>query len=248
MPRTAITRDRLRNHWQYSKAIYILGTAAAVLLSALVYTMITNRAPANQFSVNVALVRSYSNVEKLEADRVELLSRGQAFDSTLQAVSFIGVSYEGNPETDDTYASQLYTVQLYAGDNDIFLQNETLTRSLIDMGGCKPLEEMDEFMSFTSRYPEIGLLRAAEPGTGLTDEEGNALSEAVEHVYAIDISTLPGFIDRQAMDNRGMYASILSTSANAETSMYVLGQMFDLLTPAAETGASETGAAGAENE
>ena len=244
MPRTEITRDRLKNHWQYSKAIYIIGIAAAVLLSALVYTMITNRAPANRFSVNIALVRSYSNTDKLEADRAELLARGQAFDDTLQAVSFIGVAYEGNPETDDTYASQLYTVQLYAADNDIFIQNEKLTRSLIEMGGCKPLEEMDEFISFTARYPDIGLLRAAEPGTGETDEEGNVLSEAIEHVYAIDISTLTGFIDRQAMDNRGMYACLLSNSANPETSMYVLGQMFDLLTPAA----AEADGSGAENE
>jgi hypothetical protein len=33
------------------------------------------------------------------------------------------------------------------------------------------------------------------------------------------------------MDNRGMYACIIGSSANPNTSMYVLGQMFDLFAP-----------------
>ena len=230
MPNTKITKDRLKNHWQYSRAVYIFGTLAAVLLAALLYTVVTNREPPNQFSVNIALVRSYSNTENLQADRQELLKRGQAYDETLRSVSFMGVGYEGDSTTQDGYyGAQLYTVQLYAGDNDIFIQNKQLTQGLIDQGGCLPLEEMDEFISFMEKYPDAPLFYGNEP-TGQTDEEGNPVP-GPEHVYAIDISGLTGFIERQALDNREMYACILANSANPGTSMYVLGEMYELFQP-----------------
>ena len=236
MPNTRITKDRLKNHWQYSRAVYIFGTLAAVLLAALLYTVVTNREPPNQFSVNIALVRGYSNTENLQADRQELLKRGQAYDETLRSVSFMSVGYDGDSTTQDGYyGAQLYTVQLYAGSNDVFIQNKLLTQSLADQGGCLPLEDMDEFVAFMEKHPDAPLFYGSEL-TDKIDDDGNPIP-GPEHVFAIDISGLTGFIERQALDNREMYACILANSANPGTSMYVLGEMYDLFqpTPAEET-------------
>ena len=58
MPNTKISADRVKNHWQYSKTIYIFGTIAAVMLAALIFTIATNRTPPNQYAVLGEKVRS----------------------------------------------------------------------------------------------------------------------------------------------------------------------------------------------
>ena len=235
MPNTKITGDRVKTHWQYSKMIYFFGTVAAVMLAALIFTIATNRTPPNQYAVGIALVRSYSNTEKLEEDSVVLLERGQAYDQTLQSVSFMSIMYDGTDTNDGGAGAQMYMLHLSVGENDIFIQTEEMTKNLIRQGACLPLEEMDAFEEFLKRCPDAPVLWDYEPKPDMAnDGEEEILHDPDEpkHAYALDISGLTGFIERQAMDNRGMYACIIGSSANPDTSMYVIGQMFDLFAPA----------------
>ena len=238
MPNTKISADRVKNHWQYSKTIYIFGTIAAVMLAALIFTIATNRTPPNQYAVGIALVRSYSNTEKLEEDSAELLRRGQAYDETLQSVSFMSIMYDGTVNNDGGAGAQMYTLHLSVGENDIFVQTEQMTKDLIDQGFCVPLEELDAFEEFTRRFPDAPVLWDYDAQTKAKMEQDAAENgedapepDTEKHAYAVDISGLTGFIEKQAMDNRGMYACIIGSSANPNTSMYVLGQMFDLFAP-----------------
>ncbi|MBQ2433762.1 MAG: hypothetical protein II266_04980, partial [Clostridia bacterium] len=158
-----------------------------------------------------------------------MLAVGQEYDSSLEEVSFLTISYVG----DDNYeGSQVYTVQVYAGDNDIYLQNEILTQRMVNEGYAVALEELEGFDEFNEKYSEYVLWQSIDDGEEGEEEEE---SFAQEHAYCVDISALLGINSRGAYDVRGKYALITISSKNTNTSFRVLSDMFDRFIPAEGT-------------
>ena len=241
MPNTKITKQKVKDHLSYSKRLYIFGMIAFVGLASLLFTVTRYQSP-NDLSVDIALVDSYADISKVDDDIDTLLSMTQEYDPALEKVAFMSIAYEGDSSTEDGYyGAQQYMVQLYAGDNDIFIQNELLTDSIIAEGAALALEELEGFEDFVAAHPDVEILWAHEPSAATeTDEDEGEEAEAVDtplHAYAIDMSSLLGFNERGAFDIREKYACILISSENPETSLYALDKMFTVFaaTPVQET-------------
>ncbi|MCR4621645.1 MAG: hypothetical protein K5663_06140 [Clostridiales bacterium] len=234
MPDTRLTKQKLKDHWSYSSKGYIIGALLAVALASIFFTMVTNREPADKYSVNFAIVRSYSNTEKLNDVSDTLVARGRQVDPELEAVKFTSIMFDGDASSQDGYSYyQLYILQLSAGGNDFFLQTEEMTRSLIANGSLQPLETMDYFEQFNLHHPDAEIMWEKEPlPEGTEETEENA--DRPVHAYAVSMENLTGAIQMQAFDNRGMYAGMLISSANPATSMYVLDEFYNLLAPVEE--------------
>lgn len=237
MPNTKITKQKFKDHLPYAGKIYIFGCIVAIAVASLVFTM-SRHVPDDEFSVEIALVDNYVDIEKLNADCDTLLAAAQAYDETLEQVSFFSIAYSENAADDEAgyYGAQLYQLQIMAGSNDIYIESEPLMRDLIAMGGCIPLEETDWYAEFTRKYPDVAFLWDDDPESGVfeTDDDGNeVVIEAPDrHAYAVDVSSLTGFIERQAYDIRGKYACMFGGSKNKDTSFMVLTELFDVFAPA----------------
>lgn len=236
MPNTKITKQKFKDHLTYSKKIYIFGALVALAVASLIFT-VTRHVPDNEFSVEIALVDNYVDIDKLNNDLPALLEYGQSVDPTLEQVMFFSIAYSENAADDEAgyYGAQLYQLQIMAGSNDIYVESEVLMRDLIALGGCDPLEETDWYAEFTQKYPDVPFLWADEPGTGVfeADDDGNQIvvEEPVRHAYAVDMSSLTGFIERQAYDIRGKYACMFGSSKNKDTSYAVLTHLFEAFAP-----------------
>lgn len=232
MPNTRITKQKWKDHYSYAKKVYIIGIIVAVAVASLVYS-VTRYVPANEHAVLIELVDGYVDTEKLKGDLPHLLAVGQAYDETLEQVEFLSINYTGEGNTEnDYYGAQVYTVQVYAGDNDIYLQNEALTQAMIDQNFCIPLETLNGFDEFNALYPDV-ILWQPEPSPEDDDDEGEEAEPVTDpenppvmHAYAIDVSSLMGFIERGAYDVRGKYAVIVATSLNMDTSFHMLTELF----------------------
>lgn len=243
MPNTKITTQKLRDHLSYSKKVYVIGALVAAAVCSLLFSMTRYQAP-NERAVQIALVDAYTMPDNLNDVVPALLAAGQDEDSSLESVSFFSISYSGNSQgtsEDDYYGGQLYMVQLYAGDNDIYLQSEALTRDLISQAYCVPLETLDGFDEFTKAHPDVNILWMEEPdpeaendGEGDEPDPAEDVPPRPEHAYAVDITLLEGMAARGAYANQNKYASIVMSSKNVDTSFTVLRAMFDLLTDAPE--------------
>ena len=164
-----------------------------------------------------------------------LLKAGQAFDDTLEEVQFLSITYSGDGAA-DYEGAQVYMVQVYAGDNDIYIENKKMMEELIDQNYCVPLDTFEGFEEFTRRHPEVEVLYAV-PGANQADGKESTEEDApVEEPrpYALNVSTLKGFAERGALNMKDKYAAVVIMSKNQETSFEVLSAMFDALAPSEE--------------
>lgn len=223
MPNTKITRQKWKDHFSYAKRVYLIGALIAAGVASLIFSVTRYIVP-NERAVTIQLVDTYANPAKLDNDLPSLLAAGQAFDSSLEEVSFLTIAYNGE-DTADYSGSQVYTVQVYAGDNDIYLQNKLLTDQMINEGYVLALETLEGFDVFNEKYGEYVIWQAIEKPEG---EEEEDYLDYEEHAYSIDVSSLLGINQKGAYDVREKYAVIMISSENAATSFHVLAEMFDL--------------------
>ena len=80
----------------------------------------------------------------------------------------------------------------------------------------------------------VRVMRGAPEKRRLPDgtEENEDNADRPEHAYAVSMEGLTGAIQLNSFDNRGMWAGMLVSSANPETSLYVLDKLYDQLRPA----------------
>lgn len=224
MPNTRITLQKWKDHYAYAKKVYIFGALIAAACASLIFA-VTRYVPPNERAVIIQMVDTYADTAKMEADVPAMLASAQEYDSSLEEISFLTISYVG----DDNYeGSQVYTVQVYAGDNDVYFQNEVLTQRMVNEGYALALEYMEGFEEFEEKYGQYILWQAIEKDE---EEEDEAL-DYEEHAYCVDISALLGINQRGAFDVRGKYALIAINSKNANTCFNVLTDMFDRFIPA----------------
>ena len=239
MPNTKITKQKWKDHLSYSKRTYIFGVIISVAVASLIFSITRYQVP-NEKAVQIALVDSYVATDKLDDVVPVLLKNAQAEDDELEQVQFLSIAYSGNSDTaseEDYYGSQVYMVQVYAGDNDIYLQNERLTQSMIDQNYILPLENFEGFDEFIKKHPNVSVLWQSEPtgedesddGEEEPEPQENA-EEPVLHAYALDASSLMGMVERSAYSVYGKYACLVYASKNPETSFKVLCDMYDVLT------------------
>ena len=62
-----------------------------------------------------------------------LLAKGQEKDPELEMFDYLSIPYAGDA-SQDYEGAQVYMVQLYAGDSDLYIQNEQMTNDLIAEG------------------------------------------------------------------------------------------------------------------
>lgn len=226
MPNTKITRQKWKDHYSYAKKVYIIGALIAAACASLIFAVTRYVAP-NERAVIIQMVDTYADPTKMNDDIPAMLAVGQEYDSSLEEISFLTISYIG----DDNYeGSQVYTVQVYAGDNDIYLQNDVLTQRMINEGYAYALEYMEGFNEFEEKYGQYVIWQAIENDD--EDEEDESIPE--EHAYSVDVSALLGINQRGAYDVREKYALIAINSKNADTCFRVLTDMFDRFIPAEE--------------
>ena len=226
MPNTKITRQKWKDHYSYAKKVYIIGALIAAACASLIFAVTRYVAP-NERAVIIQMVDTYADPTKMNDDIPAMLAVGQEYDSSLEEISFLTISYIG----DDNYeGSQVYTVQVYAGDNDIYFQNDVLNQRMINEGYALALEYMDGFEAFEEKYGEYIIWQTIENDD--EDEEDESIPE--EHAYSVDVSALLGINQRGAYDVREKYALIAINSKNVDTCFRVLTDMFDRFIPAEE--------------
>lgn len=229
MPNTKITLQKWKDHYSYAKKVYIIGALIAVGVASLIFSVTRYVAP-DERAVVIQLVDTYADTTKMDPELPALLAAGQEYDSSLEEVSFLTISYVG----DDNYeGSQVYTVQVYAGGNDIYFQNELLTQRMVEEGYTVALDTLEGFDEFNEKYSEYVLWQAIQTEEAEEDEEAE-YSEPEEHAYCVDISALLGINQRGVYDVREKYAVIMINSKNINTSFHVLAEMFDRYIPAEE--------------
>lgn len=219
MPNTKITLQKWKDHFSYAKKVYIIGALVAAGVASLMFS-VTRYIPPNERAVLIQMVDTYADTTKMDADLPEMLAVGQEYDSALEEISFLNIPYTGGDEYE---GSQVYTVQVYAGDNDIYFQNDVLTQRMVNEGYAVPLETLSGFDAFNEKYSEYVVWQAIEKD----EEDPDESLDYEEHAYYVDISSLLGINQRGAYDVRGKYALIVISSENADTSFRVLADMFD---------------------
>lgn len=227
MPNTKITLQKWKDHYSYAKKVYIIGALIAAGVASLIFS-VTRYVPPNERAVIVQLVDTYADTAKMEEDIPALLAAGQEYDASLEEIQFLNISYTG----DDNYeGSQVYTVQVYAGENDIYFQNDVLTQRMVNEGYAVPLEYLNGFDEFNEKYSDCVVWQSIQVEEG---EEKDPDLDYDEHAYFVDVSSLLGINQRGAYDVRGKYALICISSMNQDTSFAVLTDMFDRFQSAEE--------------
>ena len=239
MPNTKLTRDKLKNHFQYSKMLYLVVMITAALIGNLVFTVTVYRPP-NERRIDIELVGLYADTELSGARdaKASLLAAGQDFERErdassgadqekdyelpLQEVEFISLQYDPESSSEENYyAAQKFMVMLAAQEGDIYVLSRTLLLNLLEQNLLVPLDD----------YIASGVLDPGERNLGRVtfdgyDDEGNATTE--QHVYALQADTLTGMMEALSYDPTDKYLAVVQFSRNQDTAVAVLQKMIDL--------------------
>ena len=250
MPNTKLTRDRLINHFQYSKMLYLVIIVVAALIGNLAFSVTTYHAP-NERRVDIELIGLYADTEKPSAREAaaRLLAAGQDYERArdaaagldqaedyeipLQELEFIALQYDPESSSEENYyAAQKFMVMLAAQEGDIYVLSRTLLLSMLEQNLLLPLDD----------YIASGALDPGERNLGRVtfdgyDDEGNATTD--QHVYALQADTLTGLYDAASYDPEGKYLAVTSFSRNPDTAVAVMQGMINLFEAPAEETAGE---------
>ena len=136
MPDTKFSFRALREHIRKYLWIYIVGIVACLVLSSLLWTTTRPRVP-NEQNVTVYLTDGYANSDPLADVARDMLERTQAFDETLQEVTFLPLQYNA----DDYTSMMLLMTRLAVGEGDAFLANASAMEQLARSQALEPLDE-----------------------------------------------------------------------------------------------------------
>ena len=227
MPDTRFSLAMLKEHLRKYFAIYLVGIALCLFGTSLLWTT-TRPRPDNDESVIVYMVCGYADAAALKPVSADMLSRCRAEDPRLQQVDFQWLMF-GEDENDYT-GSMLLMTRLAVGEGDAFLADEKGLAALVQSGAVQPLDDL----AAEGWLSEYGL----EPyEVTLEDEESG---ERTALLAALRLDAADGLRALGAMDNRGAYLCLSTTSDNPETTRRALEILFEDL-------AKEAAHAGTEN-
>ncbi len=250
MPNTKLSRQKLANHYHYSKYGYLLVALLAALAGDLLFTVTEYRAP-NARRVDIELVAAYADTSQSQSYAQTALEAGIAYEiardaaagmdtlseeyePALQKVEFSSISYDPESSGEESYyGSQKYLVTLAAQEGDIFI----LSRSLMD--------ELAQDGSLTDLTPyiESGLLnpgdRDLSRGTYPEFVEEGEPATGRECVYALPADSLTGLYSAMSYDVTGKYMVIIGYSQNPDTAAVVMQSLIDQFEAPAEEEVAE---------
>lgn len=240
MPRTKYTKEYLKNHFFYSRWVYLVVVLVALGAAEITYTVTRYQAP-NARRVDIELLGGYADLSDTKDAEAALLAAGQAYERErdqasgvdvtasdyevpLQEVGIYNINYSGTvSDNDDYYAGQKYMVMLAAQEGDIYIVTREMLEGLVEDCGVAPLDE----------FIESGLLSAE--GVDLEDvtfdepvyEEGDTPS-GNRYIYALPADKLVGLAKTYSYPVSGRYLVIMAYSQNQDTAAAVIRELFTL--------------------
>ena len=229
MPSTRLTRERLRNHWQYGKWVYVVILAAAYFLGSMVYTMTAYRSPADrrvEFHVVTDRLRA---VEPMQAIAQGLLPEAQEYDPTLEVIDVIQMMYSGDPET-DMYGAQKFYTFIQAGEGNVYLLPEALMVQMAQTGGALELDAFIQSGALDVAGLDLSGVTFEEPVFDEDEDETGAVTGAPRptHVYAIPCKHMARLAQEDTMlDIDNLYMVVMGYCKNPDTTAFVLNAFME---------------------
>ena len=229
MPITKFSFAMLREHLRKYLWVYIVGIAACLVGSSLLWTMTRPQLPYEQ-TVVIYLVDSYSNPDPMEDIAADMLERGQVYDPNLQEVTFYSLQYSTTDTTSDTtsiastsdyYSSMLLMVRLSTGEADAFIASKDGLDALVNTGVVEPLDEAyaDGFMAETGLEPIYCTI--------IEDEETEPDGHTVLAAFKLDDAYIDTLSEMGVFYNKEAYLVVACNGTNIDTTCKVLEYMIE---------------------
>lgn len=216
MPDTKLSWPHLREHIRKYIWIYVIGVAACLVLTSLLWTTTRPRIPDDQ-SVIVYLMDQWSNPAPLDGVARDMLARGQAYDETLQQVEFQSLQYI----PDDYTSSILLMTRMSVSEGDAYLASA---------GGMEALVNAEAFMPLDGYVAEGWLSDFnLEPYYATYENEENP-DERVTTLAGLRLDGVNALFDLGAFNNEGAILCLSAGGTNPETTLKTLEIMLEDLT------------------
>ena len=210
--KTPVTKERLRQHWNYSWWKYMLLVVLAVIGWNLIYTMTAYRPPAEK-KVDFYISGTTGDQTLLD-EYLENIRQTEMADME-QMTSVILVS-------DDYYGTMQLSTYMAAGEGDVYLLDATTFQQYAAAGGLLPLDG------------EAELIAAAEAADISVDKGWRTETETKErHLDGIPASSLTGFRDYGVLPN-DTYLCVLVNCGNNENAVKLVSILLRDMQPAEE--------------
>ena len=244
MPNTKMTRDRMKNHFQYGKMIYIAIIIVTVMLADILYTATVYKAPSDR-RIDIYLVSHNSDITEAAPYEQVALEAAHAFERErdadngidvnsnsykpqIEEVNFVSLIYDLYSE-DGAYSQERFMLTLSTHEGDIYMVSRDVLEYFVQEGLAADLTSYIEsgvinpgdrnLLKVT--YPEF--VAKGKPATG------NMC------IYALQIDTLSGLWDAFAFNySLDMYMVLMDYSENKDVSAVVMQSMIDQFETASE--------------
>ena len=216
MPDSRLSWRALLEHLRKFGAIYLIGIAACLFGTNLLWTMTAPTIQPEQ-SVIIYLAAGYSNPEPLSGIANEMLTETQKMDNTLRSVEFQSLQYI---ESEMDYSGPMTLLaKLSIGEGDAFLASRQVMDQLVLGGALLPLDEIIEngWMKRFALEPYFVTVKDEESG-----KESNYLA-------GLKIDTLDALSEMDAFRNEDAFLAIPANGSNQDTTLYALEFMVDAL-------------------
>ena len=216
MPDTRFSWRALLEHLRKFGAIYLIGIAACLFGTNLLWTMTAPTIPPEQ-SVIVYLAAGYSNPEPLSGIASEMLTETQKMDNTLRSVEFQSLQYI---ESEMDYSGPMTLLaRLSVGEGDAFLASRQVMDQLVLGGALLPLDEI----------VESGWMRQFELEPYYVTVEDGETGEESTYLAGLKIDTLDALSEMDAFRIEDAFLAIPANGTNQDTTLYALEIMVDAL-------------------
>lgn len=203
--RTPLNKDRVRNHIAYSNWKYALTAVMVIFGWSLIFTTTAYHSPQNK-RIDLYAMTATATADSMDAFLEPLWREVTPEMETVSSVALMMVD-------EYTSFSQL-TAYIAAADGDIYFLTEQFFKTFAAQEAFLPLEglvadgaiKVSDQVNLTKGYVKV-----------IEDyDEAGAPITAGEHLYGIPLDTYYGFMNEMQLDNRGLYAVILSNNQNDE--------------------------------
>ena len=238
MPKTKYSKEYLKNHFFYSRWVYLVVVLVALGAAEITFTVTRYQAP-NARRVDIELLGGYADLSNTADAEKALLAAGQAYELArdeangvdtsasdyevpLQEVGIYNINYSGTvSDNDDYYAGQKYMVMLAAQEGDIYILSRRQLIELIEQNAVVPLDG----------YIERGVIDPGDRDLGnvtFDEYDDDEQTTGERHVYALQASSLTGMNDALSFNPEGKYMAIVRLSQNPDTAAAVMQEMIEL--------------------
>ena len=240
MPKTKYSKEYLKNHFFYSRWVYLVVVLVALGAAEITFTVTRYQAP-NARRVDIELLGGYADLSNTADAEKALLAAGQAYELArdeangvdtsasdyevpLQEVGIYNINYSGTvSDNDDYYAGQKYMVMLAAQEGDIYIVTREMLESLVDECGIAPLDPFIESGLLSTEGVDLDDVTFDEAPYNEGDEpSGN------RYVYALPADNLVGLARNYSYPVSGRYIVIMAYSQNQDTAAAVVRELFTL--------------------